>query len=107
MSSTENTEKKIIIIPKCLESNPLVFGLSVQTAVITLGLVLFSLIMIAKSFLLSLVIISLAMLNLKFEKKFSKDGGIIAYLLLQTTKQKNVRVNSTIKSLIKKNKNGK
>ncbi|WP_166923406.1 hypothetical protein [Flavobacterium poyangense] len=107
MDSTDNIAKKVISIPKCLESNPVVFGLSIQTAVITLGFVLLALIMIAKSLLLSFVVISLALLNLRFEKKFKKEGGVIAYLLLQTTKQKSVRVNSTIRSLIKTNKNGK
>lgn len=103
-TNSSNTTTKKFIIPRCLEANPEVFGLSVQTAVITLGFVLMGLIMISKSLWIALIIIGLAILNLKLEKKMKKEGGVIAYLLLRATKQKSVRVNCTIKSLIQLNK---
>jgi hypothetical protein len=107
--NNSNTTTKKFIIPRCLEASPEVFGLSVQTAVITLGFALMALIMIAKSLWLSLAIVGIAIVNLKLGKKFKKEGGVIAYLLLLTIKQKNIRVNCTIKSLIQinKHKNGK
>lgn len=103
-NNSDNTIKKFII-PRCLEAGPEVFGLSIQTAVITLGLSLLGLVMIAKSLWLTIAIIGIIILNLKMEKKLKKEGGVIAYLLLLTIKQKNVRVNCTIKSLIQINKN--
>lgn len=105
--NNNNTTTKIFIIPRCLEASPQVFGLSVQTAVITLGFALMALIMIAKSLLLTFVIIVIAIVNLKLEKKFKKEGGVLPYLLLLTKKQESIRVNCTVKSLIQINKNGK
>ncbi len=100
---------KEFTIPKCLERTPEIYGLSVQSAVIFLGLTLIALIMIAKSIWLSLAIMSISYGNLKLEKKMKKVGGITSYLLLLSSKQKSIRVNCTIESLIEinKNKNGK
>jgi hypothetical protein len=107
MNNNNTTTAKIFIIPRCLEASPQVFGLSVQTAVITLGFVLMALIMMAKSLLLTFAIVGIAILNLKLEKKFKKEGGVLPYLLLLTKKQESIRVNCTVKSLIQINKNGK
>lgn len=92
-------------IPRCIESAPEVFGLSVSTAVISLGLVLLALIMLTKSIILSLIILGILYLNLKLTKKFKKVGGALSYLLLLVEKKENVRVNCSIESLIQTNKN--
>lgn len=91
-------------IPRCLERTPEIFGLSVGTVAISLGLILLALIMIAKSIWISILIISLLYGNLKLVKKFKKVGGLFSYLTLLIEKKENIRVNSSIESLIKKNK---
>ncbi|MFB3390097.1 hypothetical protein [Flavobacterium sp. LAR06] len=103
-NNNNDTTTKKFVIPRCLEASPVVFGLSVKTAVITLSFALMALIMIAKSLWIALAIMGLAIGNLKLEKQFKKEGGAMAYLLLLITKQKSVRVNCTIKSLIQINK---
>lgn len=92
-------------VPRCIEQSPEVFGLSVPTAVTSLGLALLALIMLAKSIILSLIIFGIIYLNLKLSKKFKKVGGVISYLLLLVKKKETVRVNCSIESLIQTNKN--
>ncbi len=100
----DKTIKKFTI-PKCLEKTPEVFGLSIQTAVTTLGLILAALIVIAKSIWISLLILGIAFCNLKLAKKFKKMGGVLSYLFLLIEKQESISVNCKIESLIQINKN--
>lgn len=101
---SNNTKK--FTIPSCLEAGPQIFGLSLQTLVFSLALGLAALIMITKSFWLTMLLLAAGLANLKLEKKIKSEGGLLPYLMLKTTKQKNIRVNSTIKELIQAN-NGK
>lgn len=96
---------KQFVIPRCIESSPEVFGLSIPVAVTSLGLALLSLIMLAKSIVSSLIIFGIIYLNLKLTKKFEKVGGVLSYLLLLVEKKETVRVNCSIESLIQTNKN--
>lgn len=100
-----NKTIKQFVIPRCIESSPEVFGLSIPVVVTSLGLVLLALIMLAKSIVLSLIILGIVYLNLKLTKKFKKVGGVLTYLLLLVEKKENVRVNCSIESLIQTNKN--
>lgn len=92
-------------IPRCIDSAPEVFGLSVPTAVTSLGLLLVALMMLVKSIVLSLIFLVILYLNLKLSKKFKNVGGVLSYLLLLVEKKSNVRVNCSIESLIQTNKN--
>jgi len=92
---------KEFAIPRCLERTPELFGLSVQTAIISSALILVAIIMIAKSIWISLVLIAIVIVNLKMINK----GGIMSYFLLMAVKQDSIRMNCTIKSLIQQNKN--
>ena len=100
-----NKTIKQFVIPRCIESSPEVFGLSIPVVVTSLGSVLLALIMLAKSIVLSLIILGIVYLNLKLTKKFKKIGGVLTYLLLLVEKKENVRVNCSIESLIQTNKN--
>ena len=95
---------KQFVIPRCIDSSPEVFGLSIPVAVTSLGLVLLSLIMLAKSIIFSLIILVIMYLNLKLSKKFKKVGGLFSYLSLLFEKKENVRTNCSIESLIQTNK---
>ncbi|MCX2681917.1 hypothetical protein OOZ15_18340 [Galbibacter sp. EGI 63066] len=95
---------KIFEIPKYLEDTPQIFGFSIQTAIISIGLALFTIIMLAKSVLVSFLLFGVLFANLKLTKKFKASGGLIAYMNEIVTKEDNVRVNSTIESLIRINK---
>lgn len=96
---------KQFVIPRCIESSPEVFGLSIPVAVTSLGLVLLSLIMLPTSILFSLIILVIMYLNLKLSKKLKKVGGLFSYLSLLVEKKEVVRVNCSIESLIQTNKN--
>lgn len=98
---------KKFTIPRCLEKHPEVFGLSVQTVVISLGLTLLALLMIAKSIWGFLLIVGIIYGNIKLAKKYKKTGGLFNYLVLLFEKQESIRVNCTIKSLINNNNNGR
>ena len=100
-----NKAIKQFAVPRCIEKSPEVFGLSVPTAVTSLGLALLALIMLAKSIVLSLIISGIIYVNLKLTKKFKKVGGVISYLLLLVKKKETIRVNCSIESLIQTNKN--
>ena len=98
------TDIKKFNIPRCLESSPEVFGLSVKCAAISVGLLLLALIMIAKSIWITLFTFFVIYRYIKLEKKLEKTGGIIAYILSLTNKKENFRVNCSIDSLIQTNK---
>jgi hypothetical protein len=99
-----NANIKKFNIPKCLESRPEVFGLSVQCAGISLGLSLLAFIMIAESIWITGCIFYVVYKYIKIEKRLGKIGGIIPYILSLTHKKEHFRVNGTINSLIQINK---
>ena len=99
-----DAEIKKFNIPRCLESSPKLFGLSVKCAFISIGLLILALIMITKSIWITLFLFCVVNRYTKLEEKISKIGGIIAYILSLTNKKEHFRVNGTIDSLIEINK---
>jgi hypothetical protein len=99
-----NPNIKRFNIPRCLESSPEVFGLSVQCAAISVGLLFFALVMIAASIWITLCIFCMVYKYIELEKKLEKTGGIVAYILSLTNKKEHFRVSGTIDSLIQINK---
>jgi type IV secretory pathway VirB3-like protein len=94
---------KTFTIPRCLERTPEIFGLTVQTAVISFALTFLGLIMIAKSIWMSLLMIGVMYANIKLTKKYKKAGGLFNYLMLVFEKKESIRVNCSIKSLLQNN----
>jgi len=98
------TKSKIFVVPKSLDESPKIFGFKISTVVISLGLILTGLIILAKSIIMSLAFLAISFANIKLEKQFNDSGGFMAYLLSLTSKQEAVRVDCTVKFLINKNK---
>lgn len=98
------TKSKTFIVPKSLDQSPKIFGFKISTVIISLGLILSGLILLAKSIIITLAFLALSYANIKLEKQFNESGGFMAYLLSLSSKQGAVRVDCAVEFLINKNK---